>query len=105
MVGLYSIGGIVQYVGGIQQFIGGFSGFMSNIATLRTNTEALELLFEFLDLPDNMYKGTLPIEKRDDYEYEFEFHDVSFKYPGSDIYALQNLSFKVNIRDVWRLSA
>lgn len=48
-------------------------------------------------MPNNMYYGTLTTEKRADNEYEIEFHNVSFKYPGTDIYALKNLNLKFNI--------
>ena len=43
------------------------------------------------------YDGTLPIEKRDDGQYEFAFHDVSFSYPGTNIPVLEHvtLSFAV----------
>lgn len=95
--GLYSIGSIVQYVGSIQQLIGGFSGFMTIIAEFRANDEALQLFYQFLDLQSPMRKGTLPIEKRDDNEYAIEFHNVSFRYPGSQVCALRNLNLKLNI--------
>ena len=47
-----------------------------------------------------MYKGSLTTEKASDRQYEIEFKDVSFKYPGSDSWALRhvNLSFKVGSR-------
>ena len=44
-----------------------------------------------------MYQGTLPVEKRTDNEYEIEFKNVSFKYPGSENYALKNFNLKFNI--------
>ncbi|MDO5397525.1 MAG: ABC transporter ATP-binding protein [bacterium] len=52
---------------------------------------------DFLKTPDVMRKGVIPVEKRDDNEYEFEFVNVSFKYPGSDSYALKNISLKFRI--------
>lgn len=55
------------------------------------------MLYEYLDLPDEKYRGSLTTEKRSDNEYEIEFHDVSFKYPGTDIYALKNLSLKFHV--------
>ena len=57
----------------------------------------LQNLFEYLDLPNNMYEGSLTVEKRDDNEYYVEFRDVSFKYPNTDTYVLKhvNLKFKV----------
>lgn len=41
----------------------------------------LQKLFDYLDLPNHMYQGSLTVEKRDDNEYYVEFRDVSFKYP------------------------
>src|SRR5699024_11889496 len=44
--------------------------------------------------------GSLTTEKRADRKYEVEFKDVSFKYPGSDLWALRhvNMKFKVGKR-------
>ena len=55
------------------------------------------VMFEFLDTKGSFYEGTLPVEKRSDNEYEVEFRNVSFKYPGSSEYAQRNLSLKLNI--------
>ena len=57
----------------------------------------LSLTFEFLDIPNNMYQGSLTVEKRRDRKYEVEFKNVSFKYPGCDVYALQNVNIKFKI--------
>lgn len=53
--------------------------------------------FDFLDIPDEKYKGTIPTEKRDDNEYEFEFKHVWFKYPDSEEYTLKDINLK------WRI--
>ena len=97
LFGSFGIGSIVQYVGSLSQLSGGISGFMGNIAILMSNAESLVLYYEFIDTPSKMHKGTLTTEKRADNEYEIEFHNVSFKYPGSEIYALKNLNLKFNI--------
>ena len=96
-LGNLGIGSIVQFVGGITRFNAGLTGLVDNMAQLFSNVEALNLYFEFLDMPNKIYHGTLPVEKRRDYEYELEFHDVSFKYPGSNEYALKHLNLKLNI--------
>ena len=49
-------------------------------------------ILELLELSDEMYKGSLPMEKRSDNEYHIAFRNVSFKYPGSQEYALKNFS-------------
>ena len=41
------------------------------------NNQYLVSLYEYLDLPNDMYKGTLAVEKRDDIDYEIEFRDDS----------------------------
>ncbi|HEX2945734.1 MAG TPA: ABC transporter ATP-binding protein [Clostridia bacterium] len=96
-LGNLGIGSIVQFVGGITRFNAGITGFVNNISQLFSNVEALNLYFEFLDMPNKIYHGTLPVEKRQDYEYEVEFHEVSFKYPDTDKYALKHLNLKLNV--------
>lgn len=54
-------------------------------------------IFELLDLSDEMYKGSLPMEKRSDNEYHIVFRNVSFKYPGSREYALKNFSMELKV--------
>lgn len=53
-----------------------------------------------MDIPNKMYQGSLTTEKRSDRQYEVEFKDVSFRYPGSDDWALRhvNLKFRVGQR-------
>ena len=73
---------------------------ISTMGKLRNNSPFLKLIFEFLDIPNNMYQGSLTVEKRRDRDYEVEFRDVSFKYPGSEQYVLRhvNMKFKVGSR-------
>lgn len=99
LVGLISIGSVVQYVGAISQFTTGFSELITSATEIWQNIDYVELYFNFLDTPNPKYKGSLPVEKRSDNEYEIEFRNVSFKYPGSEIYALKNLSLKLRIGD------
>ena len=61
---------------------------------MRNNASFLEQVFAFLDIPNPMYQGSLTVEKRRDRSYQVEFRNVSFRYPGSDTYALRNVSMK-----------
>jgi ATP-binding cassette subfamily B protein len=97
IAGSVSIGSIAKYVSCIVMVIGSFGGIMSSVQTLTDNNKYLERYFQYLDIPSKMYQGTLSVEKRDDNEYEIEFRNVSFKYPGSENYALKNLNLKFNI--------
>ncbi len=97
LFGAYGPGSIVQYAGSLLQLSAGFSSLIEQLTLLSANAEALRLFFEFLDRPNHAYQGTLPVEKRDDNEYEFEFHSVSFRYPGSEEYALREVSLKFRV--------
>lgn len=95
--GAISIGSIVQYTGSINQFMTGSKKFLASINAIINNNQYLQLYIDFLNIESDKYKGTIPIEKRDDDEYEIEFKNVSFKYPGTDIYTLKNVSMKLDI--------
>lgn len=97
IAGSISIGSIVQYTGSITQFISGSTGILTSINNIINNNQYLQLYIDFLNIQGEKYKGTLPVEKRDDDEYEIEFRNVSFKYPGTDEYVLKNVSIKLNI--------
>lgn len=98
--GAFGVGQIAQYVGAITSLAGGVSELLRSLAILRTNTVYLRTVFEFLDLSNDMYQGSLTTEKRSDREYDVEFRHVSFRYPGSGNWALKdvNLKFKVGER-------
>ena len=97
IAGGVTVGSIAMYVSCIIRVIGTATGLVSHIRTLLVNNKYLENYFRFLDIPSKMYQGTIPVEKRRDNKYEIEFKNVSFKYPGSENYAIKNLSMKLNI--------
>lgn len=98
--GAFGVGAVTQYVGAITALFSTVNVMVINLAVLIRNTVFLEKVFDFLDIPNHMYQGSLTTEKREDREYSVEFRDVSFKYPGSDEYALRhvNMKFKVGSR-------
>ena len=97
LAGAFGLGSVTQYVASIAKVSGGMSSLISNIGVMCNNTPFLELTFDFLDIPNNMYQGSLTVEKRRDRKYQVEFRNVSFKYPGSDNYALRNVNMKFEI--------
>lgn len=97
LAGFFAVGAIVQYIGSISQFTTGFTGFVTEFAVLRSNNEALRIYFAFMELPNEMQMGSRQIHKKDMNEYEIEFRNVSFRYPGSETYALKNLNLKFHI--------
>lgn len=98
--GAFPIGSATQYIGAVTGVFTGISEFIANLEAIRTNGEFLTDTYGFLDAPHTMYKGSLTTEKRSDRQYQIEFRDVSFKYPGASDYALRHvtMSFRVGSR-------
>lgn len=97
VAGSVAVGNLVRYVAcferlttSIQEILGDYQGFLK-VARRQSST------FEFLDSEGKLYRGKLPVEKRSDDEYEIEFRNVSFRYPGREEYALKNFSLKMRI--------
>ncbi len=96
-IGTFGVGNFFLYTGTVDKFLSAVSTFGSSLSELRQNNDYLIELYRYLDLPDEMYHGTLSVEKREDNNFEIEFRNVSFRYPGSESYALKNVSFKFRI--------
>lgn len=95
--GAFGLGAVTQYIAAITKVSGGVSSLVSALGSMRNNASFLVPVYEFLDIPNTMYQGSLTVEKRRDYKYEIEFRNVSFRYPGSDAYALRNVNIKFEI--------
>lgn len=95
--GAFGVGSVTQYVGAITQLFLGISRLLQTLGVIQINGEFLKPCFEFLDIPNHMYQGSLTTEKRADRQYAVEFRDVSFKYPGSDQWALRHVDIKFRV--------
>ena len=97
LFGAFGVGSIVQYVAVLSRLGEGLQELMYILSDNEVYCTHLQKLFDYLDLPNHMYQGSLTVEKRDDNEYYVEFRDVSFKYPSTGTYVLKhvNLKFKV----------
>lgn len=95
--GAFGIGLVTQYIASISKVANGVAAFIFQIGDMRNNASFLAQVFEFFDIPNTMYQGSLTVEKRKDRDYEVEFRNVSFKYPGSETFALRNVSMKFKV--------
>ena len=93
----FGVGAVTQYVGAITNMAQGVADLLEGLGEMKNNQTFLEQFFQFLDLPNKMYQGSLTTEKRSDRQYEVEFRDVSFKYPGSDVWALRHVNMKFRV--------
>lgn len=94
--GAFGVGAVTQYVAAVTSMSGGISGLISTVGEMRTNASFLKPVFEFLDSPNTMQKGDVPVPECKYDEYEIEFQNVSFQYPGSEVYALKDVNVKLN---------
>ncbi|GKX67946.1 ABC transporter ATP-binding protein [Inconstantimicrobium mannanitabidum] len=97
ILGLISVSSVLKYVSTITKFTASLSGVVQRYAYLNLQRQYLNNYCYFLDLENVKYQGTLPVEKRDDNEYEIEFKNVSFHYPNSEDLILDNVSLKLSI--------
>ncbi len=95
--GALSAGEVIAFVMLFTKVLHGITGVSNEFVDLRVSAGSCKDVFDFLDIPDKKYKGTIPTEKRKDNEYEFEFCHVWFKYPGSEQYVLRDINLK------WRI--
>lgn len=95
--GAIGIGGVVQYVGAVSKFAGSLQKLVDRLTSLMSNNEFLRNSFAFLDRENTKYQGKIPTEKRDDGDYLIQFRDVSFKYPGTDSWALRHVDLELRI--------
>ena len=97
LAGAYGIGEVSRYVSALSLLSANLGRLYGVVGSVKRNAFFLNEMFEFLDSPDEMYRGSLTTEKRADANYEIEFRNVSFKYPGAKEWALRNLSVKFKI--------
>lgn len=98
--GAFGVGSVTQYVSSVTALTRNLSLLLETLGKLKSNVPFLRTVYEFLDIPNEMYQGSLTTEKRSDRQYQVEFRDVSFRYPGTDRWALRHvtLSFQIGSR-------
>lgn len=96
--GAVSIGSFTQYVGSIQQLNEGLRKMIESMNRIIVFQSYLSFYVDFMKKENQLDTGTLPVEKRNDNEFEIEFHNVSYKYPGTDTYSLRNVSVKLDMK-------
>lgn len=97
LYGVLPIGDVLLYAGSVTRAMSDLQTFLATGSEFDYINSYLSTYEDFIAQPSMAYDGTLPIEKRDDGQYEFAFHDVSFSYPGANIPVLEHvtLSFAV----------
>lgn len=104
-LGAFGVGSIVQYIGALGKLSTGVQDMMFVLADNEVYCRHLRGLYAYLDIPNRKEEGTRNVDldvlskARDEKaeEYEIEFCNVSFRYPGATEYSLRNLSLKFKL--------
>ncbi len=97
MLGMISLGSVLKYVGCLQQFFNSIMNLFYSWIDLDIYSHYLSYFYDYMELENVKYDGTLPIEKRDDNQFDIEFKDVSFHYPNSEEMVLSHVNIKLSL--------
>lgn len=95
--GAFGVGKVVEYYGLITKLIECISSIAHEFGLLKSNNDYLALELEYLELQSDMENGTRSVDEIDAENAEFEFHNVSFRYPETEPLVLDNLSMKIRV--------
>ncbi|MCL2197620.1 MAG: ABC transporter ATP-binding protein/permease [Defluviitaleaceae bacterium] len=87
--GMYDIGEVTRFVGAVTAFSTSVVAIIGQSAILHRNAPNLGQVFDYVDL--KQHAATAGGRKLSD-ETEIKFHNVSFKYPKTDRFALKNIN-------------
>ena len=95
--GLISTGKCIMYVSSYTKLVESITGISDNFVSLKMESRYLSFFYDYMEIKNKRYDGTIPTEKRDDNVFEIEFRDVSFKYANSETWALRHVNQKITL--------
>ncbi len=97
VTGVFPVGSVIKYVGYLERIKGSIGSLFSLNRFMKENEPFLQTYLDYFDINNDMYQGSLAVEKRSDKKFDIEFRNVSFKYAGQKEYALKNINLKVKV--------
>lgn len=91
--GEIGLGNVVLVYSAVTMLIQAFADFSMIFTDLRNNNEHLERYFKYVKM-DEVGTTEEKINVSEE-EYKISINDVSFKYPGENVYALKNISITI----------
>lgn len=88
--GTISIGSFTMYTGAVTTFSIAFRKVLDSLIEIQAYDTYYDKLDEYLNLPKTLRKGNEFIDVNGN--HSIEFRNVSFKYSGSDVYALKDVN-------------
>ena len=93
LYGLFSISSLVLYCGTFMQIINALMKMAATFGKTQEMCPLADYYFQIINTENKMKYGYAEFDAD---QYDIEFKNVSFKYPGSENYALKNISIKIN---------
>ncbi|HBA48827.1 MAG TPA: ABC transporter ATP-binding protein [Lachnospiraceae bacterium] len=97
VMGIFSVGDLIRYVGYLGRVTDSIWLLFSIAADIRGNERFLKTYLDYFDIENEMYQGNLAVEKRSDKKFDISFRHVSFRYPGSEAFALRDISLDLKV--------
>ena len=97
LAGTITVGNVVRFAGAFGRFLEAAARVVHGVPKLAMAARQQLSTLALIHMENEMYSGKLPVEKRSDGVYRIEFRNVSFKYPGTERYALKNLSMELTV--------
>ena len=94
---LISVGNTLRYISAYANLAGSIGTLFDVYINIDIQSKYLVYFYDYMEIENKRYEGTLPIEKRDDNEFVIEFKDVSFRYPNTDEYVLSHVNTKITL--------
>lgn len=93
------ISDFVFYSGIILSFQSACGQFITQMAESYRSILFINQLFDFFSLDENIYSNSLILPVKNDNPHIIEFHNVTFRYPGSQRNVIKHLNFKMNFEE------
>ena len=97
VLGAFPVGGVIKYVGYLASLTGNIGELFYRLNELEVNEKFLQVYLDYFEIQNDMYQGSLSVEKRSDRKFDVEFKNVNFKYPGTEQYALKNINLSLKV--------
>ena len=89
---------VVTYANSLIQVSKSWLSFSENLATIMRRVPYYQDIQNYMAKENALETGTIPVEKRRDHEVLLTMENVSFKYPGSDTWALRNVNVTLDMK-------
>ncbi|MBR4825065.1 MAG: ABC transporter ATP-binding protein, partial [Spirochaetaceae bacterium] len=91
------VGSSLMYITTYKKLVDSIAGISDTFVQMNVQSKYLSFFYDYMQIENKRYEGTIPTEKRDDNIFEIEFRDVSFKYDNSETYALRHVNQKITL--------